>query len=89
MKSCFFKIQGVEHRPILISPSLVQYCTKRGQLSNSGLSWVKIEQQFWLKVALLFGADNWETQLEKPAEESSLLDLLNTITLVSKQLAAW
>ena len=49
-----------------------------------------MEEQFGLKVVLLFGPENWEIQLEKPAEESSaLLDLLNTITLVGKQLAAW
>ena len=49
-----------------------------------------MEEQFGLKVVLLFGPENWESQSEKPAEESSaLLDLLNTITLVGKQLAAW
>ena len=45
-----------------------------------------MEEQFGLKVVLLFGPENWESQLEKPAEESSaLLDLLNTLTLVSGQ----
>ena len=60
-------------------------------LEYNWLAWIKnlIELQFGLKVVLLFGAENWEIQLEKPAEEFSLLDLLNTITLVGKQLAAW